>query len=80
MTQLDDLNAALAQATTDTATLLADISAQVTALKAQLAALQGQTAPDLTAAIAAVNALDATVKGADPGAQPAPTPAPTPTA
>lgn len=70
MTQLDDLNAALTQAAIDTKNLLTDIAAQVAALKAQITALQGQTAPDLSAAIAAVTALDATVKAADPGVTP----------
>lgn len=67
-TTVADLNAAIAQAATDTATLLADIQAQVTALQAQITALQGTTAPDLSGPLAAVNALDATIKAATPAA------------
>jgi DNA anti-recombination protein RmuC len=64
---LDALNAAIAQATTDTATLLADIQTQITALQAQITALQGsQTTVDLSGPLAAIQALDATVKAATP--------------
>lgn len=70
MAQIDDLAAALATATTDTQTLIADVAAEVAALKAALGTA-GQPV-DLTAAIASANALDAMVKAADPGPQPAP--------
>ncbi len=70
MSQIDDLNTAVAKLQTDQSAALTDIAAQIAALKAQLLALQGTTAPDLSAAIAAIDALDVSVKAADPGAQP----------
>jgi hypothetical protein len=66
MTQLDDLNAALATATTDTQKLITDLGAKITTLTTELAAAQAANpAVDLTAAIASANALDAIVKAAD---------------
>jgi hypothetical protein len=66
LTQLDDLNAALATATTDTQKLITDVGTKVAALTAQLAAAQAANpSVDLTAAIASANAIDALVKAAD---------------
>jgi hypothetical protein len=66
MTQLDDLNAALATATIDTQKLITDLGAKITTLTTELAAAQAANpAVDLTAAIASANALDAIVKAAD---------------
>jgi len=66
MTQLDDLTAALATATTDTQKLITDVGAKVADLQAQLAAaIAANPGVDLTAAIASANAIDALVKAAD---------------
>jgi hypothetical protein len=67
MAQIDDLNAALAKATTDTQTLISGVAAEVASLQAQLAALQSANpAVDLTAAIASVNNIDSLVSAATP--------------
>jgi hypothetical protein len=68
MAQIDDLTAALAQATTDTQKLIADVATQVAALQAALGA--AGTPVDLTAAIAAANNIDALVTAADSATQP----------
>jgi hypothetical protein len=63
---VSDLTAAIAQSQTDLGTLLGDLSAQVAALQAQITALQGTTAPDLSGALTAIQALDASIKAATP--------------
>jgi len=77
MTQIADLTAALATLQNDTSTALTDISAQVANLKAQIAALSGTTPTDtdLQPLIDQVNAIDASIKAADPGTTPTPAPA-----
>lgn len=70
---VDQLTSAITQSQTDLATLLADLTAQVAALNATITALQGQTAPDLSGALTAIQALDASIKAATP-APAAPTP------
>lgn len=90
MAQIDDLNAALQQATADISTLTS-VDQSAIALLNQLKAMLDNvtTAPDLTAAIQAANdiktaieqndtALAAAVAANTPAAPPAPAPAPTP--
>lgn len=72
MSQLDDLTAAVAQATTDFQTYQTDVTAKLTDLQAQIAALQAANpAVDLTGVTAAVTALDGAIKGADSAVTPA---------
>lgn len=67
MAQIDDLKAAFAALSDDTAKTLGDLAADIVTLTAAVAAAQAANpAVDLTDVIASVNALDATVKAADP--------------
>lgn len=82
-TTVAEVQAAIADLDTTTSTALADIAADLTALNAEVAALQqqigsGQAPPDLSSLVTAIAAIKSKVLAADPGPQPAPAPAPTP--
>lgn len=74
MAQIDDLTAALAQATTDFNTFAADVTSKVADLQAQIAALQAANpGVDLSGVLASAQALDAAIVAATPAVAPAPT-------
>lgn len=74
MAQIDDLIAAVTKDANDTQALISGVAAEVSALNASIVALQAQVAagaaPDLTAVIASVNAIDTLVTNATPPVAP----------
>lgn len=69
MTQLDDVNASIAQANNDFVDFVTDLNGKIDALKTTVAALQaavtaGNTGPDLGPTNAAINMLDQSIKAA----------------
>jgi hypothetical protein len=67
-----DVQAGLDDLASATSTALADIKTEVTALQAQVTALQGVASPDFTQVLASIASIKAKVVAADPGAPPAP--------
>jgi uncharacterized membrane-anchored protein YhcB (DUF1043 family) len=76
MAQLDDLNSALDSISTE----IDKVSTDTTSLLAELKALEGQTAPDLSGVIAKAQAIQAKLTAVDElfPESPAPAPAPEP--
>ena len=64
-TKIDAVNAALATLTTETSTALADIAAEITALKNNTP--DPTTATELDSILTSVNAMGTSIKAADPG-------------
>jgi prefoldin subunit 5 len=67
-----DVQAGLDDLASATSTALADIKTEVTALQAQITALQGVASPDFTQVLASIASIKAKVVAADPGVPQAP--------